>query len=71
MRLLVTGAVRFPVSEVCASDTEEACVAVTDCVWCKSAAVGNSCFDKVAAARLPPAIFDCSVAAYLDLATTI
>lgn len=45
---LCTGIVSGP-EEGCNADTEEACVIAPDCVWCKSAAVGNSCFDKVTA----------------------
>jgi len=43
----------------CEGIPEAECSKTPDCVWCKSAAVGANCYNKVEAKHLPPAIFDC------------
>eukprot|EP00929_Paragymnodinium_shiwhaense_P022945 TRINITY_DN144_c0_g1_i17.p1 TRINITY_DN144_c0_g1~~TRINITY_DN144_c0_g1_i17.p1 ORF type:complete len:392 (-),score=101.88 TRINITY_DN144_c0_g1_i17:268-1443(-) len=43
-----------------AHSTEADCVKDTKCSWCKSAAVPSSCATKENAAKLPPAVFQCS-----------
>ena len=47
-----------PAPHGCAAHaTETACHA--PCVWCTSAAVPSACYGPKAAARLPPAVFEC------------
>ena len=40
-----------------AHETQTECHA--PCVWCTSAAVPSACYGPKAAARLPPAVFEC------------
>jgi len=43
----------------CSLTDPNACNAKQGCVWCKSAAVGNHCYDEEEAKSLPASIFDC------------
>ena len=43
-----------------AHPTAAKCDHAAACVWCASAAVPSACYSKTSAARLPPAVFECT-----------